>query len=71
MGVYVYEPSILKLIPKGQYLDFPELVLKLIERGQPVSVYPFEGIWLDIGRPEDYARAQELYASNPKAFIHD
>ena len=44
---------------------------RLWRKCQPVSVYPFEGIWLDIGRPEDYARAQELYAANPKAFIHD
>ena len=66
MGVYVYEPSILELIPSGEYLDFPTLVLKLLDMGRPVAVYPFEGIWLDIGRPEDYALAQELYAANPQ-----
>jgi NDP-sugar pyrophosphorylase family protein len=70
MGVYVYEPSVLELIAPGEYLDFPTLVLKLLEQGRKVAVYPFEGIWLDIGRPDDYARAQELYSEKPKEFIN-
>jgi NDP-sugar pyrophosphorylase family protein len=69
MGVYVYEPSVLDLIPKGEYLDFPTLVLKLLEQGRNVSVYPFDGLWLDIGRPDDYARAQEIYESNREMFV--
>lgn len=69
MGVYIYEPSVLDLIPHGQYLDFPTLVLKLIEQQRQVAIYPFEGLWLDIGRPEDYAKAQELYAEAPKEFL--
>jgi NDP-sugar pyrophosphorylase family protein len=69
MGIYVYEPSVLDLIPKGEYLDFPDLVLKLLKQGRKISVYPFDGLWLDIGRPDDYARAQQLYETNPEIFI--
>jgi NDP-sugar pyrophosphorylase family protein len=69
MGIYVYEPSVLDLIPKGEYLDFPDLVLKLLKQGRNVSVYPFDGLWLDIGRPDDYARAQELYETNREIFV--
>jgi NDP-sugar pyrophosphorylase family protein len=64
MGVYVYEPAVLRHIPKGKYLDFPELVLKLVANGDRVCAYPAECQWLDIGRPDDYARAQELFAEN-------
>lgn len=71
MGIYVYEPSVLDLIPEGKYLDFPTLVLDLLAQKRKVAVYPFEGMWLDIGRPDDYARAQELYAENNKEFIGD
>ena len=39
-GVYVYEPAVLKYIEKGKYLDFPDLVLRLIERGERVCAYP-------------------------------
>lgn len=60
MGVYAYSPSVLAHIRPGEYLDFPDLVLRLIEAGETVRVYRNSAMWLDIGRPEDYARAQEL-----------
>ena len=62
MGIYVYEPSVLKFIAPGTYLDFPDLVLKLIAAGEKVCAMPCDCLWLDIGRPDDYARAQEIYA---------
>ena len=43
MGVYVFEPDVLAYIPYGQYLDFPDLVLKLIAAGEKVIGYKFEG----------------------------
>src|SRR5215469_1822854 len=62
MGIYVYEPRVLKLIAQGSYLDFPDLVLSLISAGEKVCAMPSDCQWLDIGRPDDYARAQEIYA---------
>jgi NDP-mannose synthase len=62
MGIYVYEPRVLQFITPGAYLDFPDLVLKLIAAGEKVSAMPCDCLWLDIGRPDDYARAQEIYA---------
>jgi NDP-sugar pyrophosphorylase family protein len=61
MGIYVYEPAVLKYIEPGQYLDFPNLVHRLLERGERVCAFPTDCLWLDIGRPDDYARAQQLY----------
>ncbi len=69
MGVYVYEPSVLELIPPGRYFDFPALVLEMLRLKRNVCTYPFDGIWLDIGRPEDYARAQELYEDRQGDFL--
>lgn len=60
MGVYVYEPRVLRHITPGQYLDFPDLVLRLLGAGERVCAYVTDCLWLDIGRPDDYARAQEL-----------
>lgn len=68
MGVYVYEPGVLRYITKGEYLDFPDLVLKLIASGERVCAYPADCQWLDIGRPDDYARAQELFAEKRETF---
>jgi NDP-sugar pyrophosphorylase family protein len=68
MGIYVYEPGVLEYIEPGCYLDFPDLVLRLIAHGERVCAYPSDCLWLDIGRPDDYARAQELYAEKEKEF---
>ncbi len=63
MGIYVYEPSILSFIKPGKHLDFPELASKLINAGERVYAYPTECLWLDVGRPDDYARAQKLFTN--------
>lgn len=59
MGVYVFEPKVLTLLRGGERCDLPDLVIRILAAGQNLLVYPFDGFWLDIGRPEDYARAVE------------
>jgi NDP-mannose synthase len=61
MGIYVYEPRVLRFIAPGEYLDFPDLVLRLIAAGERVAGYRSDDIWLDIGRHDDYARATEEF----------
>jgi NDP-sugar pyrophosphorylase family protein len=68
MGVYVYEPAVLRHIERGKYLDFPDLVLRLLADGQRVSAYQTDCVWLDIGRPDDYARAQEMFVERRDQF---
>lgn len=69
MGIYVYEPEVVRHIEPRQYLDFPDLVNKLLKHGERVCAYPSDCLWLDIGRPDDYARAQQLYAEKKEDFI--
>jgi NDP-sugar pyrophosphorylase family protein len=57
MGIYVFEPAVLNYIPYNQYLDFPDLVLRLISAGERVVGFPFDGYWQDLGRPDDYEQA--------------
>jgi NDP-sugar pyrophosphorylase family protein len=57
MGIYVFEPRILDYVPRGSYLDFPDLVHCLLENEETIASYPYEGYWLDIGRPDDYQQA--------------
>ena len=57
MGIYVFEPAVLEYIPRGRYMDFPDLVLKLLETGQRVLGFPFDGYWQDLGRKDDYEQA--------------
>lgn len=57
MGIYIFEPKVLDFIPFNQHLDFPDLISKLIDHGEIVVGYPFEGYWQDLGRPDDYEQA--------------
>lgn len=66
MGIYVMEPAVLDYIPNGSYFDFPDLVRLLLERNQPVGAYIYDGLWLDIGRREDYERALEAWREDPQ-----
>ncbi len=69
MGVYVFSPRVLHYITPHIYFDFPDLVKLLIERGEQVSSYPFQGYWLDIGRPDDYALAVNEFDHKRSLFL--
>ena len=69
MGVYVFEPRILDYIPVGQYLDFPDLILKLIDKGEMVNGYVFDGYWMDLGRPDDYMQANQDFIDMKNQFL--
>jgi NDP-mannose synthase len=62
MGIYVLEPATLSFIPENGQFDFPDLVQALLDGGLPVGAYVHDGLWLDIGRHEDYENAVELWA---------
>lgn len=66
MGIYVYEPAALDYIPADQYFDFPTLVLRLLAAGEEVACYLEDCIWLDLGRPEDLAHAQDIFRDHSR-----
>ena len=57
MGIYVLERRVVNFIPAGKRFDLPDLMRSLMQAGEQVHCYPFEDYWLDIGRPDDYAKA--------------
>lgn len=71
MGIYVFEPTVLSYIPKGQYFDFPDLVRKLIGCGERVVGYRFDGYWQDLGRPDDYENAAQDFDQMRSQFLPD
>jgi mannose-1-phosphate guanylyltransferase len=60
MGIYLMEPDVFDYIPEGIPFGFDDLILCLLRRGLPAHSYVHEGVWLDIGRIEDFENAQEL-----------
>lgn len=71
MGIYVFEPEVLSRLKPNKKFDFPDLVKLLIAEGQRVRSYAFDGYWLDIGRPDDYATATEQFQLNRAEFYRD
>lgn len=69
MGIYVFEPAVMPYIPRNEYLDFPDLIKKLIAAGERVVGYEFNGYWEDLGRPDDYTRATKDFESMREQFL--
>ena len=69
MGVNMVSRQILDLIPDGKPYGFDHLMLDLLARGTPAAVRPFDGYWLDIGRPDDYAQANEIFDTHRDIFL--
>ena len=63
MGVYAFSPRAAERVAAGERLDFPDLVQRLLADGRPVRVHVHDGYWLDIGRHDDFARANEEFAT--------
>jgi NDP-sugar pyrophosphorylase family protein len=59
MGIYGVSRKIVSKIPVGRLYGFDHLMLQCLSEGVPVNVQRHNGYWLDIGRPDDYERANE------------
>lgn len=57
-GIYLIRKEVLKRIPKGQFYNATDLMDELIADGKKVINYPIVHYWLDIGKPEDFQKAQ-------------
>lgn len=60
MGLYCMDPSILALVPSGVPFGFDDLMFQMLERDLPVHVFKHPGLWLDIGRVDDFLKAQDV-----------
>jgi NDP-sugar pyrophosphorylase family protein len=69
MGVYAFSKKILVFVPEQKPFGFDQLMLTLIQKNTEVYSYPFSGYWLDIGRPDDYARSIEEFERYKDRFL--
>jgi NDP-sugar pyrophosphorylase family protein len=68
MGIYAFRKDVLDYIPNSRF-DFPDLVARLIENGLNPNIYRFKGQWLDIGRHDDWEKADKLFRGRPSIFL--
>lgn len=69
MGIYALSRRAIKLIPKNTFYNLPDLINVLIQTGKPIYGFRNRAEWLDIGRPEDYSKAVELFRKYPRRYL--
>ena len=70
MGIYILQrDAILPCIAKGEYLDMPTLLLKMRAAQADIRCYYDDCMWLDIGRPDDFALAQTMFERDRALFL--
>jgi NDP-sugar pyrophosphorylase family protein len=58
-GIYLIKKELLGFIPKNKHFNATDLMLALINEGKNVVSYPLRQYWLDIGKPDDFKKAEE------------
>jgi NDP-mannose synthase len=63
-GIYIFKPDIFKQIPDNTYFGMDHLIEKMLKQKLPVAKYQINEYWLDIGKVDDYEKAQEVYKTH-------
>jgi NDP-sugar pyrophosphorylase family protein len=61
MGIYCIQRDVVRELPPGVRYGFDTLMTDSLAQGKPITIRPFNGYWLDIGRPEDYEEADRNF----------
>jgi NDP-sugar pyrophosphorylase family protein len=70
MGIYVLNAAAVRdHLRTGEYLDMPQLVKAMAAAGKNVFCHRQECFWLDIGRADDFALAQQMFEKDPRLFL--
>ena len=60
-GIYIMKPEIMRLIPRNKYFGIDKLVQEMLAQQLTITKYEIKEYWLDIGRLDDYEKANETY----------
>lgn len=69
MGIYLLNSKIKAFLNKGECIDFPDLMKRLLKDNKKVMAYSETEYWLDIGREDDYRRAVSDFEKLKDKFI--
>lgn len=58
-GIYMLSPDLIRRVAPGERIDMPALLEREISAGRDVNMFPLHEYWLDIGRMDDFQRAQQ------------
>jgi NDP-sugar pyrophosphorylase family protein len=71
MGLYMLDPVAWDYLAPGVELTMPELLERMRADGHPVHCFRQDCTWLDIGRHDDYAAANETFEARRAEFLGD
>lgn len=61
-GIYIMKPEVFRYFPsKPEYFGMDKLIMNMLSKNEIVTKYELKEYWLDIGRLNDYEKAQEIY----------
>lgn len=70
MGINVLDREAVRPhLQPGRYLDIPDLMTALADKGRVIACYEEDCQWLDIGRMDDYEQANAVFENNPSSFL--
>lgn len=61
MGIYCMNRKVIDALPRGEKYGFDNLMIDGLAEKKSINIRPFDGYWLDIGRPDDYQYADEHF----------
>ena len=65
MGIYAIKTDMIdRFLVKGAHANIPDFVNRVLTNGRKVHTYLHNGIWLDVGNPDDYHEAQIMFGEN-------
>jgi NDP-sugar pyrophosphorylase family protein len=70
-GINVFNKKCKKYINSGETIGMPELMLRMLDNHEQIYCYNARFYWLDIGRIEDFQRAQIEFEKNKKKFVYE
>jgi dTDP-glucose pyrophosphorylase/CBS domain-containing protein len=57
-GIYIFKKTLLDFIPENEFFNATDLMQTIMGKGLKLTHFPILGYWLDIGKPEDFEKAQ-------------
>ncbi|CEG56248.1 nucleotidyltransferase family protein [Legionella fallonii] len=58
-GIYLLSPEFARSVSPDVRIDMPDLLTQHIETGKIINMFPIHEYWLDIGRMDDFEKAQD------------
>jgi len=63
-GIYVLSPELFSLVPSGREYPMTSLLEEALVQGKKLGSHVVEGLWIDVGRSEDFERACQVFSED-------